>query len=160
MTVINFRSRFVRLLPITASLSLMDANAGRGGEVLGFGNAVGRALRTTSNRDGRFSLKRRSGGRVMKKTLITLAVGATVAIGAVASPTAADARWRHHRFPVAPVVGGLAAGALLGAALAAPRPYYDAFAYEPVYFGPHCYVRSERFWDGWRWRLRRVEDCY
>jgi hypothetical protein len=31
MTVINFRSRFVRLLPITASLSLMDANAGRGG---------------------------------------------------------------------------------------------------------------------------------
>jgi hypothetical protein len=96
----------------------------------------------------------------MKKTLITLAVGATVAVGAVASPTAADARWRHHGFPVAPVVGGLAAGALLGAALAAPRPYYDAYAYDPVYFGPHCYVRSERFWDGWRWRIRRIEDCY
>jgi hypothetical protein len=94
----------------------------------------------------------------MRKTLVTLAVGATVIVGAVASPTPADARWRH-RVPVAPIVGGLAAGALIGAALAAPRPYYS-YAYEPVHFGPHCYVRSARFWDGWRWRIRRVEDCY
>ncbi len=72
----------------------------------------------------------------MKKTLATLAVGATVAIGAVASPTAADARWHHRGFPVAPIVGGLAAGAILGA------------------------VRRERIWDGWRWRIRRVEECY
>jgi hypothetical protein len=97
----------------------------------------------------------------MKKTLVTLALGATVAIGAVASPTTADARWRHG-FPVAPIVGGLAAGAILGAALAAPRVYYDDYAYyEPAYFGPpRCYIRSERFWDGWRWRIRRIEDCY
>jgi hypothetical protein len=94
----------------------------------------------------------------MRKTLVTLAVGATVAIGAVASPTAADARW-HRGFPVAPVVGGLAAGAILGAALTAPRPYYS-YAYEPVYFGPSCYVRRERIWDGWHWRFRRVEECY
>jgi hypothetical protein len=97
----------------------------------------------------------------MRKTLVTLAVGATIAIGAVASSTPADARWRHG-FPVAPVIGGLAAGAIIGAALAAaPRPYY-AYAYypEPVYFGPRCYIRSERIWDGWRWRIRRVEDCY
>jgi hypothetical protein len=92
----------------------------------------------------------------MKKTLVTLALGATVVIGAVASPTAADARW-HRGFPVAPVVGGLAAGAILGAALAAaPRPYL----YEPVYYAPRCYVRRERFWDGWGWHIRRVEDCY
>jgi hypothetical protein len=52
----------------------------------------------------------------MKKTLATLALGATVSIGAVASPTTADARW-HRGFPVAPIVGGLAAGAILGAAL-------------------------------------------
>ena len=98
---------------------------------------------------------------MMRKTLATLALGATVAIGAVASPTTADARWRHHGFPVAPVIGGLAAGAILGAALAAPRPYYyDAYAYDPIYFGPRCYIRSERFWDGWRWRVRRIEDCY
>ena len=96
----------------------------------------------------------------MRKALVTLALGATVAIGAVVSPTTADARW-HHGFPVAPIVGGLAAGAILGAALAAPRPYYyDAYAYEPVSFGPRCYVRRERFWDGWRWHVRRVEDCY
>ena len=94
----------------------------------------------------------------MRKTLVTLAVGATVIVGAVASPTPASARWRHG-VPVAPIVGGLAAGALFGAALAAPRPYYN-YANEPVYFGPHCYVRSERFWDGWRWRVRRIEDCY
>ena len=96
----------------------------------------------------------------MKKNLTALALGATVTIGAVASPTTADARW-HHGFPVAPIVGGLAAGAILGAALAAPRPYYVAYAYEPVYFGPpRCYIRRERFWDGWRWHVHRVEDCY
>ena len=101
----------------------------------------------------------------MRKTLVTLAVGATITIGAVTSPTPADARWRHHHhhhhhFPIAPVVGGLAAGALIGAALAsAQRPYYS-YAYEPVYFGPTCRVRRERIWDGWRWRVRRVEDCY
>jgi hypothetical protein len=96
----------------------------------------------------------------MSKTLTTLAVGATVAIGTVASPTTADARWRHHHgFPLAPVIGGLAAGAVVGAALAGPRPYYS-YGYEPVYFGPRCYVRRERFWDGWVWRFRRVEDCY
>jgi hypothetical protein len=70
--------------------------------------------------DVKFLSGRGSGDRVMKRTLITLALGATVAIGAVASPTTAHARW-HRRFPVAPNVGGLAAGAILGAALGAPR---------------------------------------
>lgn len=91
----------------------------------------------------------------MKRTLITLVLGTTVAIGAAASPTAADARW-HRGFPVAPIVGGLAAGAILGAALAAPR----TVVYDPVYYGPPCVVRRERFWDGWRWHFRRIEDCY
>jgi hypothetical protein len=98
----------------------------------------------------------------MKKNLITIAVATTVAMGAAISPTAAQARW-HHGFPVAPVVGGLAAGALLGAAIAAPH-YYPAphyyYGYEPVYYGPSCIVRRERIWDGWGWRVRRVEDCY
>jgi hypothetical protein len=93
----------------------------------------------------------------MAKKLATLALGATVAIGAVANPSEADAR-RRHGPPVAPIVGGLIAGAALGAALAsAPRA---AYAYEPAYFGPRCYVRRERFWDGWGWRVRRIEDCY
>ena len=92
----------------------------------------------------------------MTRTL-TVAAAATIAISAIAAPSTADARWRHHHgFPVAPIVGGLAAGALIGAAVAgAPRVYY-----EPVYYaGAPCYIRRERFWDGWRWRIRRVEVC-
>jgi hypothetical protein len=49
--------------------------------------------------------------------------GAPIAITTIAS-SPANAQWRHHRrkFPVGPVVGGLAAGALIGAAVAgAPR---------------------------------------
>src|ERR1700730_2427885 len=104
----------------------------------------GRLLRLS---DVRLFIERRSGDCAMKKALVTLALGATVAIGALASPTPADARW-HHGFPVAPVIGGLAAGGHLGGALAAPRPYY----YDPVvYYGPRCYIRRERFWDGWAW---------
>jgi hypothetical protein len=56
------------------------------------------------------------------------------------------------------VIGGLAAGALIGAALAAPH-YYD-YGFEPVFYGPRCVFRRERFWDGWGWHVRRVEDCY
>jgi hypothetical protein len=100
----------------------------------------------------------------MTNTLTGVAVSATVAIGAIVSPTAAGAQWRHHHhgFPVAPVIGGLAAGPILGAALAAPPPYYYAYAYEPepVYVTPRCYFRQERFWDGWRWRIRRIDECY
>jgi uncharacterized membrane protein YfcA len=92
----------------------------------------------------------------MTRTFTALAVAAAVATAAVASPTAAHARWRHHHgFPVAPIVGGLAAGALLGAALAA-RPPYVGYAY----VAPRCYIRSERIWDGWGWRVRRIEECY
>jgi hypothetical protein len=98
----------------------------------------------------------------MRRTLSALAVAATVAIATVATLTDADARWRrhhHHGFPVGAIVGGLAAGALIGSAFAVPR-YYGAYAYEPVYFGPRCYVRRERVWIGWRWWIRRVEVCY
>lgn len=98
----------------------------------------------------------------MTRTLTTVAAAATIAIAAIATPSTADARWPHrHGFPVAPIIGGLAAGALIGAAVAgAPRVYYEPVYYEPVYApGPACYVRRERFWDGWRWRVRRVEVC-
>jgi hypothetical protein len=91
----------------------------------------------------------------MTRTL-TVAAAAAIAITTMASGTA-NAQWRphHHHFPVGPVVGGLAAGALIGAAVAgAPRVYY-----EPVYMAPGCYVRRERFWDGWAWRYRKVEVC-
>jgi hypothetical protein len=119
----------------------------------------------------------------MTRTLTALAATAVIALATVASPTNAEAQWRrggwhggwhhagwhggwrhagwHHRrgFPVAPVLGGLAAGALIGAALTAPA-YYGAYAYDPVYVGPACVLRRERIWNGWRWIIRRVEVCY
>jgi hypothetical protein len=98
----------------------------------------------------------------MRRTLTTLAAAGTVFITTVVTPTDADARWRpHHRgFPVGALLGGLAASALIGAALAAPRYYGPYYAYEPVYFAPRCYLRRERVWNGWRWIIRRVEECY
>src|ERR1700704_3903184 len=99
--------------------------------------------------------------RIMTRTLTTLAAAATVIIVTVATPTEADARWRrhHHGFPVGAIIGGLAATALISAALAAPR-YYGPYAYEPVYLAPRCYLRRERVWNGRRWRVRPVEVCY
>jgi hypothetical protein len=60
------------------------------------------------------------------------------------------------------VIGGLAAGALIGGALAAPRYYgpgpygYYGAGYYP---GGGCYMQRQRFWDGYMWRMRRVEVC-
>ena len=60
------------------------------------------------------------------------------------------------------VVGGLIGGALLGGALARPAPpppvYY--YAPEPVYVEePICRLVRERYWDGYGWRIRRVQVC-
>jgi hypothetical protein len=63
------------------------------------------------------------------------------------------------------VIGGLAAGAIIGSA-AANGPYYGGYGYPgyyayapgPVYYGG-CYWTRERIWDGWGWRLRRVRVC-
>ena len=81
----------------------------------------------------------------MTKPLATFAVATTVAVGAVLYPTTAGARWwhhpwwHHHGFLVAPII-------------LAPPP--------PIYFGPQCNIRLERIWDGWVWRVRRLEECY
>jgi hypothetical protein len=60
------------------------------------------------------------------------------------------------------ILGGLAAGTILGAATAA-RPYYYAPVYvEPVYVEPHCYwARGKPIWDDWRqaWVGSRVQVC-
>jgi hypothetical protein len=61
------------------------------------------------------------------------------------------------------VIGGLAAGALIAGA---SRPAYGyGYGPGPVYYGapaygPPCYWRRERIWDGYGWRLRRVRVCY
>ena len=58
------------------------------------------------------------------------------------------------------VVGGLIGGALLGGALARPAPPPVYYAPEPVYVEePICRLVRERYWDGYGWRIRRVEIC-
>jgi hypothetical protein len=82
----------------------------------------------------------------MRKTLTALATAATVAVAAVATPSAAEA---HHwgggwgggwRGPG--LVGGLIVGGLVASALA-PRYYYSGY---PYYYDS-CWRRA---WNGWR----------
>ena len=94
----------------------------------------------------------------MKKTLIATAAAATLALATVTAPQPAQAR---HGAIAAGVIGGLAAGALIGAAAAngpyyGPAPYYYGPA--PAYYGG-CYWTSERYWNGYNWHWHRVRVC-
>jgi hypothetical protein len=94
----------------------------------------------------------------MKKTLIAIAAAATVMVATVAAPQQAEAR--HGRNGA--LIGGLAVGALLGAAVASGPYYYGGgpyYASGPAYYGPECYWTRHRVWTGYGWRLRRVRVC-
>lgn len=92
------------------------------------------------------------------------------ALSAAALPTTADARCRGCAVG-AGVIGGLAAGAIIGSAIANSGPRYvepaPAYGPPPVYYaeppeyvdGPVCHIERQRFWDGYGWRHRRVEVC-
>lgn len=82
----------------------------------------------------------------------------------------ADARADGGRI-TAGVLGGLAAGTIIGAAVAAP-PVYAApppvyYAPPPAYYAPPppvvveepCHIERERYWDGFTWRSRRIQVC-
>ena len=82
----------------------------------------------------------------MHKTLTALAVAATMIVAAVAVPDTADARWRgrHGGGVAAGIIGGLAAGAIIGSM--ANQGYYGdgyyyapGYAYGPGYYGPDYY---------------------
>jgi hypothetical protein len=87
---------------------------------------------------------------------------AIVAVTLVANASLLPAPVRAENGEIAAgVVGGLIGGALLGGALARPAPpppvYY---APEPVYVEePICRLVRERYWDGYGWRIRRVQVC-
>jgi hypothetical protein len=93
----------------------------------------------------------------MSKTLTAIAVAATIA---VAAPQPAEARGGRI---AAGIIGGLAVGALIGAA--ANNGYYYGYGPgyyygpRPVYYGGDCYLTRQRFWDGYRWHYRRVQVC-
>lgn len=98
----------------------------------------------------------------MKKILIATAAAAALTIATVAAPQKAEARHGHI---AGAVIGGLAAGALLGAA-AANGPYYyggGPYYYGPgpyaAYYGPDCYWTRHRVWTGYGWGWRRVRVC-
>ena len=94
----------------------------------------------------------------MKRILIGTAAAAALMLATVAAPQQAEAR---HGVNGA-IIGGLAAGALVGAAVA-NGPYY-AYGPGPYYgpgyaYGPGCYWTRERVWGPYGWRWHRVRVC-
>jgi hypothetical protein len=61
------------------------------------------------------------------------------------------------------VIGGLAAGTIIGAAVAGPRYYAPPPVYvEPAPAAPYCYwTRGEPVWDGYRgvWTYPSIRVC-
>ncbi len=94
----------------------------------------------------------------LKKTGLAVAAAALLA-ATIATPQPAEAHC-HGCGIAAGVIGGLAAGALIGSAVAGPAYYGPGYYYAPgPYYGPACYWTRERFWDGYGWRVRRVRVC-
>jgi hypothetical protein len=97
----------------------------------------------------------------MRTAVATLATVATIAAATIAAPTSADARWGWWG---PGLVGGFAAGAVVGTALA--RPYYYPYGYygyyapAPIYYdyyvpAPAYYGYGPRPYYGcWRHRYR------
>jgi hypothetical protein len=74
-------------------------------------------------------------------------------VAAFGSATDAAAGHRHGHWYGPAIVGGIAAGALLGGALAAP--YYGGYGPYYGYSAPATCMVRERVWvegRGWRWR--------
>jgi len=103
----------------------------------------------------------------MNKTFIALAAAVTLA---AAFPSSAQANCNGCGV-AAGVVGGLAAGAIIGSAIAnsgpryvEPAPVYapppPAYAEPPAYVdGPVCHTERQQVWDGYAYRMRRVQVC-
>jgi MFS family permease len=101
----------------------------------------------------------------MHKSLVACAAAAVI-VAATLAPTDAYARNRGGAV-AAGIIGGLAAGAIIGGAIAnsyPPPPVYyapaPAYGPPPAYYAePACHVERQRVWDGYAWRVRRVEVC-
>jgi len=89
----------------------------------------------------------------MKRLIIAFAAAAALAVLAPSQPAHANGSG-----VAAGLIGGLAAGTIIGAAVAQPRYYY----YEPAPVASGCYwTRGAPVWDGWRgvWVRPRVQVC-
>ncbi len=103
----------------------------------------------------------------MKKIILAVATAATLAMTAVAAPSPAEARGGRI---AAGIIGGLAGAAILGGIASGGYGYGPGYGYgygpgygyAPAYYGGYgggCYLQRERFWDGYGWRVRRVQVC-
>ena len=59
--------------------------------------------------------------------------------------------WNRGGAAAAGIIGGLALGAIAAGAMAQPAP-------APVYEDA-CHIERQRYWNGYRWRIRDVEVC-
>jgi hypothetical protein len=101
----------------------------------------------------------------MMKTLSALATAGVIAAAAISAPAPAQAS--DGGAIAAGVVGGLAAGAIIGSAWQ-PYPAYGygyGYAPRPAYYGgpyaySRCHIVRQRVWTnyGQRWRRARVCD--
>lgn len=92
----------------------------------------------------------------MRKILTALVAAMAIAAAVVATSGTAEAQWRGGwGWGPGPFIGGLAAGALIGGALAAPYYYYPypyryhAGYYAPPPYGGPCVWRL--VWSGYGW---------
>jgi hypothetical protein len=99
----------------------------------------------------------------MRKAVTAVAAAATLAAATLATPSSADAR-RGWWGPA--IIGGIAAGAIVGSALASPYGYYGGhYAPAPVYYdyytpapayysyyGAPGYYGPRPYHGCWRWR--------
>ena len=92
----------------------------------------------------------------MRRTISSLVGAALVALTFVVPSSSLKA---ENGQIAAGIAGGLIGGALLGGALASrPPPVYYAPA--PVYVEePVCRIVREQYWDGYGYRIRRVQVC-
>src|SRR5262245_52783858 len=102
----------------------------------------------------------------MKNTIVAFAAAVTLA---AALPSSAQAHCNGCGV-AAGVVGGLAAGAIVGSAIANSRPVYvepapvyvappPVYAVPPPYEGPICHIERQQVWDGYGYRTRRIQVC-
>jgi hypothetical protein len=89
----------------------------------------------------------------------TFVVATIVGFGLSATVIATPAQAHDGAF-FGGMLGGFAAGTVVGSAMAGPRYYYGP---APVYYGPPpgCFWQRQRVWmPGAGWMIRRVRVCY